>query len=324
LQRLLAVSPALFLTACGYVGSPLTPLANVPTKISDLAAVQRGGTLIVHCTVPTMTTENFLIKTPLQFDLRVGPGGANFQAAEWAGKAKQFSHPEVQDGLATFQIPSAEWTGKEVAIGVRAIGPNGKESEWSNFQIVPVVAAPETPSQVEVQDTAAGERVTWSGHGDRFRIERRSGATGPYAAMATVEGHEWVDNTIEYGKPYSYLVQALVNAGDRKVAESEPSAPQSRTPQDKFPPAVPAGLRADLAPNSASLVWEPDSDADLAGYRVYRSTDGGAWEKLADVSAIPTYSDTTIEHGKHYRYAVSAFDKVGNESERCAPVEIAP
>jgi hypothetical protein len=31
-----------------------------------------------------------------------------------------------------------------------------------------------------------------------------------------------------------------------------------------------------------------------------------------------------VEHGKTYHYAVSAFDKAGNESERSAAVEIVP
>ena len=36
---------------------------------------------------------------------------------------------------------------------------------------------------------------------------------------------------------------------------------------------------------------------------------------------IPSYSDHQVEHGKTYRYAVSAIDKSGNESARSGPVE---
>src|ERR1035441_4902425 len=86
----LPLAAAMLLTAgCGYIGAPLTPLANVPTKISDLAAVQRGDALIAHCTVPTHTTENVLIKTAVHLDLRIGPAGDPFNAAEWAAQAKQ-------------------------------------------------------------------------------------------------------------------------------------------------------------------------------------------------------------------------------------------
>ncbi len=108
------------------------------------------------------------------------------------------------------------------------------------------------------------------------------------------------------------------------MAESDLSPPSTLTPEDKFPPAVPSGLHGDRTASSVALVWEPDSDADLAGYRVYRAVNDGAWQKLADVNTIPTYTDTTVEHGKSYRYAVSAFDKAAkvNESDRSVPVEI--
>jgi len=48
---------AAVLSGCGYVAGPLPPLANIPARVTDLAAVQRGGKLIVQFTVPQLTTE---------------------------------------------------------------------------------------------------------------------------------------------------------------------------------------------------------------------------------------------------------------------------
>ena len=62
-------------------------------------------------------------------------------------------------------------------------------------------------------------------------------------------------------------------------------------------------------------------EEDLNGYRVYRAEGNGAMEKIADVAAVPSYSDRKVEHGKTYHYAVSALDKTGNESARAGPVE---
>jgi len=319
---------AVLLTAgCGYIGYPMTPLANVPAKISDLATVQRGGIVIAHCTVPTLTTENFPLKKSVKLDLRIGAAGAHFDPGAWAAEAKPISPVEVKDGIATYKIPTEQWTGKQVAIGVRSTGANGKQSEWSNFETLPVVAPPETPSRPEVTDTAAGEHIAWTGRGDQFRVLRRIGDEKEYSVAATSTGHEWTDPGIDYGKPYSYLVQALVDAGNKKMAESEISEACQQcpfVPVDRFPPAVPSGLRADRTVNSVTLVWESDTEPDLAGYRVYRSEGNGPWQKLADVNVVPSYSDTTVEHGKTYHYAVSAFDKAAtvNESDRSAPVEI--
>jgi hypothetical protein len=190
--------------------------------------------------------------------------------------------------------------------------------------MLPVVSPPGTPSKPAVEDIAAGERVTWAGAGDEFRVLRRVGDEKEYTIAATVKGHDWTDTGIDYSKPYSYAVQSLVDAGNQKMAESDVSAADTHLPKDRFPPAVPSGLRADRTANAVSLVWEPDSEPDLAGYRIYRSEGNGPWQKLDDVNTVPSYSDTTVEHGKTYHYAVSAFDKTvpPNESERSAAVEI--
>jgi len=316
---LLLILPA---AGCGFIGGPLPPLANVPARIADLAAIQRGANLIVHGTLPAVTTENVLIATPLDLDLRIGTAAVPFKPEDWAARAKAVSGAQIKDGLATWSIPSQEWINKQVAIGVRAIGANSKASDWSNFETLQVVAPPETPAHVEVTDTAAGERITWTGKGDRFRVLRRAAGEEGYTIAATTEGHEFTDPGIEYGQPYTYMVQALVDAGNQRIAESDLSPPVPKTPKDTFPPAVPSGLRADVTPNSIVLAWDPDSEPDLAGYRVYRATGDSPPQKLAELNGIPSYTDPAVEHGKTYRYSVSAFDKAGNESQRSAPQEI--
>jgi fibronectin type 3 domain-containing protein len=97
----------------------------------------------------------------------------------------------------------------------------------------------------------------------------------------------------------------------------------SIVPRDIFPPAAPQGVQASSAPNSIELNWERNTEEDLNGYRVYRGEGNGALEKIADVSAVPSYSDRKVEHGKTYRYAIAAVDRAGNESSRSAPIEVA-
>jgi hypothetical protein len=300
------------------------PLADIPTKISDLTAVQRGSSIIVRYSLPTFTTENNPIKTGLNLDLRIGLAGEHFSPREWPGPAKSQSPDEIKGGIVTYVISTKGWTGKQCAIAVRSSGANRKSSDWSNFEILPVVVPPELPSQPDVENNAPGLHVTWTGPGDQFRVLRKIGDEKDYTVANTGPGHEWTDTGVDYGKPYTYAVQALVDIGDKKIAESDLSAALTITPVDDFPPAVPTALRADRTGNAVSLVWEPDSDADLAGYRVYRSEGKGLWQKLADVNTVPSYSDATVEHGKTYHYAVSAYDKSPkqNESDRSVPVEV--
>ena len=62
-----------------------------------------------------------------------------------------------------------------------------------------------------------------------------------------------------------------------------------------------------------------NSEPDLAGYYVYRSTDPNLpkekWIKLTpNLSTKTTFTDENVETGKAYNYYVVAVDKAGNVS----------
>jgi hypothetical protein len=316
----LIAAAALLTAGCGYTGDPLPPLANIPARVIDLAASERGGLITVQFTVPQRTTEGVAIKTPLKLDLRIGTAEPPFNQETWAAGATEVPAGPVDNGVARYEIPVAAWTGKEAILAVRVLSARGKTVGWSNFVNLPVVVPPEKPAEVHAEATADGVRLTWRARGDSFRIYRRTGSDR-FAPAATVPQPPWTDSGAEFGKHYAYQIQTIVKLPNDVEAESDPSEEAGITPEDRFPPAVPAGLNAAAAPNSIELSWEADTEQDLAGYRVYRSTGTGPFEKLGDPVSIPSYSDHTVEHGKAYHYAVTAFDKSSNESPRSAPVE---
>lgn len=91
-------------------------------------------------------------------------------------------------------------------------------------------------------------------------------------------------------------------------------------PTDSNPPAKPMGL-AVTSPDGTSgtllLTWTANSESDLAGYKVYRSTtSGGSYNFVTTVgtSSSPSYTDTGLTNGTPYYYVVTAFDTSGNES----------
>ena len=314
---------ALLLNACGYVGNPLPPLANVPAPVTDLTAVQLDGRIIVHFKLPTETTENVLIKSPLKLDLRIGtpPQGA-FQPAGWAAQAKAVPGGDVHAGTAIYAFPAGEWTGKSVVIGARVVGSNGKESNWTTLQALPIVPPPEKPGKPDVQPTAEGFRLTWTGPLGDFRIFRKGEDEKIFTPVAEVSQNSWTDRSSEFGKRYTYQVQRIVKLGTHQEAQSEPSAESdTKLLVDTFAPAAPTGLRAAPAAGSVELSWERNTEPDLAGYRIYRAVGKGDFQKLAEVSQIPAYSDRAVESGKLYRYVVTAFDRSNNESQRSAPAE---
>jgi hypothetical protein len=313
---------ALSTAGCGYISGPLPPLANVPSRVADLHAVQRGGTIIAQFTIPLVTTENVTIQEPLHFDLRIATEVNPFSADRWAAQATQVPAPKAAKGTALYEIPSGPWTGKEVTLGVRSIGSNGKPSEWSNFVQVQAVPPPARPSGIRGESVPAGMRLTWKAAGEHFRVLRKTPGEQSFSIIAPdLHTPEFVDTTAAVGVESTYLVQSYLPQGQNREAQSELSDEYKITRQAP-PPATPTGLLGVPSSDTIELNWEGNTGAETTGYRIYRSEAGGDYTRIAEVSAVPAYSDHAVQHGKTYRYAVSAIDKEGRESPRSTIVEV--
>ncbi|MFA5555013.1 MAG: fibronectin type III domain-containing protein, partial [Phycisphaerae bacterium] len=83
-----------------------------------------------------------------------------------------------------------------------------------------------------------------------------------------------------------------------------------------LPPAAPTNLTATAGNNLVSLDWDDNSEADLAGYDVYRSeTQGSGYSKINGSLVIDSdYIDYTAENWTTYYYVVKAVDNGTNES----------
>lgn len=293
MRRWIAAAAALFGVSCGYVGEPLYPALNIPSRITDLGAVERAGNILIAFTIPPLTTEGIALQGVSRVQVRVGEREIDVPGPHGPGQVQA-------------AVPVADFAGRKVAIAARAFSRKGRPSEWSNqveLKIEPPVPA---PGAVRAEAAAEGVRVSWTGPaGASYRVYRGK------EQLATVQTTHYVDTTAEYGKTYEYLVQAV-----QGQAESEPAAAPPITPKDVFPPAAPSGVSAVAGVNSIEVAWERNTETDLAEYRVYR--DG----KLAAASLqAPAYSDKQIESGKVYRYEVAAVDQAGNESARSPAVE---
>jgi len=94
----------------------------------------------------------------------------------------------------------------------------------------------------------------------------------------------FLDQTIEWEKTYFYrgAVVTVVEAARKNAPEVEgDDSPEVKIfAHDVFPPAVPGGLQAVFSgpgqPPFIDLIWTPVSDADLAGYNIYRHEAGVA------------------------------------------------
>lgn len=323
--RLSPLTLALFLAGCGYVGEPLPPALKIPVAVSDLKARQTGAKLAIEFTVPDRTTENLPVTRLGEIDLRAGPApdGA-FNTEAWAASARRLEVVAGTPGPVKVEVPAGEWAGREVVIGVRVANVNGRFSDWSNLAALAVVAPLARPEGLVAASDAGGVRLRWSAPerpGQSFRIWRRAANDSRPAELARTDLSDWVDATAEYGTRYEYAVQSLLRTGGSE-AESELSATVAIAPEDVFPPAAPRELTAIAGAGAVELGWERNVEPDLAGYSVYRSKDGGEFERIAERLEAPSFSDRNVQSGAKYSYAVSAVDRRGNESPRSAAAEV--
>jgi hypothetical protein len=71
---------------------------------------------------------------------------------------------------------------------------------------------------------------------------------------------------------------------------------------------------ADADAASVTLAWDPNTELDLAGYKLYYGTASGAYEFAIDVGNQTTYSISGFREGGDYYFAVTAYNAYGLES----------
>lgn len=318
----------LLLGGCGYIGPIVPPSPELPNPVTDLAVVERGDRLVITFDTPPRTTDNLAIRRFSEVDLRIGPAITPFDFDRWAASATQYELPippandpdDPKPRPMSKTIPASDWLGKRVAVAVRtAVKRSDHFSQWSNRALLEVVA-PIQPPVIEVKATKQGYLLTWpaEGAGLHYHIFRRGPNEKTPAEIGVADGPLYVDTTSQWDTPYTYTVVARKDS-----AESLPSKPVSVIHADTFPPEIPASITALAGPDSIEVSWSRSPDADLKGYYLYRSVDGGPFERQGALLTLPTFSDRNVQHGKTYRYEVSAVDQKGNESDKSRPASVA-
>ncbi len=138
---------------------------------------------------------------------------------------------------------------------------------------------------------------------------------------------QFLDQTFEWEKRYDYraeVVTVVSGPGKPDVEVEGDDTPAIQVfAHDVFPPEVPTGLQAVFSGVGqkpfVDLVWSPDSEADLAGYNIFRREEGGGGQPLklnSEPVKTSAYRDTDVQSGKRYSYSVSALDERNNESAR--------
>jgi len=98
------------------------------------------------------------------------------------------------------------------------------------------------------------------------------------------------------------------------------------------PPAIPDGLEVRAEYDRLILIWKPNSETNLTGYRLYRKQgnleDPGDFELLVDEAVLDaqttTYIDAAVVKGDLYSYRLAAVNQEGLESALSIPAQGRP
>ena len=311
---------------------------SVPTQTTDGQMVRHFGPIqvcraidavIKECGTPAGTVPPFPAPQPSSAQGKKAQGRSSNPATKIQASFVDTLSPELLK-----QNPTGKIT---YAISVQ--NEDGRSAGLSNQAQVPAEPTLPPPAGFQAKVTADGIVLSWMGspEGHQFpqlrhvyRVYRRQegndNATAigeiPLDASAKVQ---MVDHGFDWENTYDYrlTVVTLISAAGKPQAEVEgdDTAEVKVVAHDSFPPAVPSGLEAVASGVGqqpfVDLIWAPNTDADLAGYNLYRHEEGAPPVKInSELIKTPAFRDPSVVAGKKYLYSVSAVDLRGNESAR--------
>jgi len=331
------------LAGCASPGVPLPPSLELARPVTDLRASRKGNKVYLTWSIPVHTTDHQNLRH----------GGTAEVCRELGTKTKicdtpitriAFQQPSRNKTPAstvnyTDELPSnlqAPPT-SDLVYAVRILNPYGRSAGSSNQVRVSAAPTQAAPTDFHAQLTAEGVELTWRavptlqmpGLRLLYRVYRREHGSNAEAIAGEVAVEEnqtnpsLLDRSFEWEKTSDYhaTVVTIVSAasGNAEQVEGEDTPPIEIVAHDVFPPATPVGLQAVFSgPGQkpfVDLIWTPNTEADLAGYNVFRREDNGEQTKLnSDLVKSPTFRDTAVEPGRRYAYSISAVDVRGNES----------
>ena len=336
--------------ACGVQAPPRPPRVEIPETVKDLSAFQIGRTLHLEFTMPVLATDGEGLNKPVTIDIFRAVAAAGQQpdqpatsGAAWLSLLPKDIPAHLHDGKVDYPIELSpqefrQQQGSVLSFAVvtftRGFRGHMRRSSPSNVVNTALLDVTQPLTNLEARISQTALRLTWDkpaetltglppAHVSGYRVYQSStGKPGSFQLLDTASSNDFEDTKFQFGRQYFFRVSAVTSING-VTAESEPSAPISVTPRDVFPPPVPTGLTAVNAAGAVDLLWNAISAPDLAGYNVYRSTEGGPFERVnKQLAPTPIFHDQTVAPGHRYQYAVTAVDLSGNESAKSQPASI--
>jgi hypothetical protein len=215
---------------------------------------------------------------------------------------------------------------------------NGRQGRFSKRVSVPLQFPPPPPGPIAIGYDEKKIVITWkpvdTGSGSENVLPSRSfgplqpplaynlydATTGQLLNGKPVLEYGYEDTRMSWGTNRCYLVRSVVIVAKLPI-ESDATGPTCEMLVDRFPPAAPKGLNAVATEGAINLIWEPNTEPDLAGYYVLRAIGDEPLQRITPEPVSDASFFDNVQRGLRFTYAVEAVDKAGNVSRPSERVE---
>jgi len=329
------------LLGCGRKGPPVPPRAVSPTAVQALRADLEEGTILVSWVRPAENSDGSpladlrefrlsrAVQTPADREAGRQPPPSPLAvvlAEEPTNAAVLMDRYAYQDAGAGDAFP----VGSHVSYRVEPVNRRGRVGPAATVA-VDLGPAPAPPAGVSARPGDGNVDLSWSAPtgvppARGYNVYRGS-EPGVYGAAplntSPLLEPRFQDSTVTNGVTYYYVVRG-VGGDEPPFREGKSSAEVAITPEDRTAPAPPSGLAAVPSAGGVALVWDPNAEADLQGYLVYRREPESVTPTRLTPSPIPgtTFTDRGTRPGATYLYSVTAVDRSPRQNESAPSAEV--
>jgi len=336
-------------TGCAKIADPLPPEILIPMAAADLTAQQHADYVLLKVSLPKWNTNGTPVTTLQRVEVyRLAEDSSG---ASSRGQVPENQFPRKAGPILTipeerlpeyrFQdllviedrlsgLKRSEVYTRAFRYAVLFVNNKNQASGFSNQAVVEPVAIPLPPKKIVAGIAETSLDITWeppSENSDGSKPARISGyniyrsedpENFPTIPVNTkpLPNAEFKDVHFHFDRTYHYRVSVLGGL-DEALVESSFSDSLAVTPRDIFPPKPVENFNVISEGDTILLLWNPSPSPDVAGYRIHRRSSMDTEGKLLREELIPAYSfrDRNILPGSAYRYAITAVDTHGNESD---------
>lgn len=315
-------------------------MIRIPQPIVDLTARQQGGEVILGWTLPHLNTDGSRAATLASIEIyrSIREPSPDEEAVPAVGDSDPWRVLQTEPARGREETGSirdrlegqdiAEVLGREFSYAVKVFNRKGQTAGLSNIATLWLQPVPHPPGRPSLNPAEEFVEISWAPAATNidgsplapgvafnlYRASSESGSTGSSLNPTPVAGTTYRDGSARLGETYYYRVRALLET-DRGRTESRDSEAATLLHRDVYPPGPPRQLTLVAGREFLSLAWFPNSEADLAGYQVFRRQGRGEFQRLTATAIQRTsFEDRDLQKGPVYAYRVAAVDRAGNQS----------